>query len=245
MLELALKGAERGWISDPTSLTPEVMATLPLTPKFSHSEFHGPNATPKIRLIDDFKASGANDLLSSVGTCVPPGLDEFLSLVTYMGPIGPNVELRALPGDFSRAYKTVGIPVSQSRIATIAIAPHTGNPHVETLRTQPFGSARAPENWGRVANFIQFVMGRLLSAKVALYIDDVFAAEPLPTVESAYGPFTFFCSLLGCEPSPGKIQRPTKSLHLLWAEISSYPTTSVRAFQLGAWETYCAISDKS
>ena len=50
-----------------------VMSTIPLTPRFDRPERHGVGEVGEIRLIDDFKASGVNDLLSSVDTCVPNG----------------------------------------------------------------------------------------------------------------------------------------------------------------------------
>ena len=158
---LSLKEADRGWITHPKPLAPEEFATAPLTPRFANPECHGVEAARKIRLIMDFKMSGANDLITSVDTCIPQGLGVFPITVSYYKLLGPDCSIRAFAEDFPHAYKTVGAPASQARFGTIVLAPPTGPPHTAQLRTQSFGSARAPANWGMVTTFIQHVLARL------------------------------------------------------------------------------------
>ena len=196
------------------------MASVPLTPRFAQEACRGLNLEPKIRLIDDFKASGVSELLSSADTSVPQGLDCFLGMATFFKLLNPDCTLRVFSEDFAHAYKTVGIPVAQAKFATIAMAPPTGEPHVATLRTQPFGSARAPANWGRVTKFIQFLMERLFFAVIFIFVDDVFAVEPLQTISSAHKAFTTLCNLLGFELSAAKAQGPAAAIHLLGANVS-------------------------
>ena len=141
-------------------------------------------------------------------------------MVTFLKLLDPNVHLRAYSEDFSHAYKTVGIPIAQSKCATIVLAPPSGPPHFATLRTQPFGSSRAPANWARVTSFIQYVLKRAFSVAVCVYVGDVFAVEPLDTVESAHEAFTTLCELLGFALSEGKSQKPTTSIHLLGALVT-------------------------
>ena len=217
---LSLAEAERGWLTKPVPVTPEVLNSLPLTPRFALPECHGQATQKKIRLIGDFKIFGVNGLLSSQDTCAPQGLDACLSAISFMKLIDPAVVLRAFTEDFAHAYKTVGIPVAQSKFATIALAPPTGPPHVATLRTQPFGSARAPANWGRVTKFIQHVLKKLFGVTVFVYVDDVFAVEPMITCGSAHEVFTAACELLGFELSTGKSQPPSAAIYLLGAELA-------------------------
>ena len=225
---LSLKEAERGWISRPVPITTEVMQSLPLTPRFALVEEHGLDTEPKIRLIDDFKASGVNSLLASLDTCVPQGLDVFFSAISFFKLLDPNVELNTFTEDFSHACKTVGLPIAQSKFATIVLAPPDGPPHVASLRTQPFGSARAPANWGRVATFIQHVLQRVFGVTAFVYVDDVFVVEPVDTIGSAREVLKTVCEVFGFRLAPGKSQGPAKSIQLLGAEIT-FDTSHLRA----------------
>ena len=115
----------------------------------------------KFRVFDDFKASLANDILSTTDRATPGNLDAFLAMATYFSLIAMNPDLLASDSDFPHAYNHVGVPARHSGCATILIAPHEGSLRVVTLRTQPLGSARAPANRGRVTGFLQFAFGRL------------------------------------------------------------------------------------
>ena len=216
---LSLKEASRGWISEPTPLTPEVMGKTPLTPRFALPERHGLSANKKFRLIDDFKVPGVNDLLAAEDTCVPQGLDTFLSMVTFSHALKHGVELLAFSEDFAHAYKNIGIPAGQAKFATIVLAPPTGPPHTAVLRTQPFGSARTPANWGRVTHFAQFVLERMFRTCVFIYVDDVFAVEPRATVASARNAFRGLTNLLGFELAD-KGQGPAAPIRLLGADVT-------------------------
>ena len=106
---LSLQEAQRGWISDPVPATDEILATVPLTPRFAQSERHGAGSTEKIRLIDDFKFSGINDLLATADTAIPQTLDGLASLISFYHTVVPGVDLRIFSQDFAHAYKNIGI----------------------------------------------------------------------------------------------------------------------------------------
>ena len=221
---LLLHESPRGRFATPALITPGVLATMPLTPRFSLAECHGLSTTPKYRVIDYFKASGVNSILSAVDTCAPNGLGVFLIDVSYFQIIGPNVELRAPAEDFAHAYKTAGLPVAPSKFVTIALAPPKG----PALRDQPYGSARAPSYWGRVNHFIQHVLQRVFGISLFIYADDVFAVEPLATVASARETFKAVCDVIGPPHAPRKDQIPSTSLRLLWGELV-FDTNHLRA----------------
>ena len=104
--EKTLAEVERGWVTPPIPLTDQIASTLPLTPRFALSEQHGLQER-KIRVVDDFKASGINDLLSTVDTAIPDTLDAFLAMSTYFSLVKKEPELLAFAADFSHAYKHV------------------------------------------------------------------------------------------------------------------------------------------
>ena len=102
----------------------------------------------KIRVVDDFEASRVNDLLSMEDTAAPGNLDGFSGMSPMFPQLGCARPLKACAMDFSHAYKHVGAPTSQFDFATIALPNLRGTPMVASLRTQPFGSSRAPRQLG-------------------------------------------------------------------------------------------------
>ena len=86
--------------------------------------------------------------------------------------------LRAWSLDFSHAYKTIALHPNSSDASYICfINPTDNRPYKSKILVQPFGSRRAPANWGRVVTFIQFLAFRLLHIVVGAFVDDVYCAE--------------------------------------------------------------------
>ena len=180
--EKTLSEVEAVWVSVHRPLTEGIMRPIPLTPRFAEVIADG-----KLRLIDDFRASGINDLLDVVETDVPQGLDAMLAMTTYYQSINPRAktELRAFSVDFKRSYKQAPLPADQAEFAHVALAAPDGPIMVAELRTQPFGSPRAPANWGRATAFAQWVLASLFDVYLAKYVDDCYSVEPSLTA--------FFC----------------------------------------------------
>ena len=100
------------------------------------------------------------------------------------------------------------------------MADPNGVPHYATLRTQPFGSRRAPSNWARVTQFLKWALSKFFGITIAVFVDDVHASEPLSTCDSAFRTVKALCALLGLVLDPLKETAPTCSLNLLGAFIS-------------------------
>ena len=214
-----LQEAEKGWVTTPVPLTEHVAQNLPLSPRFGIWEQHG-NGPKKVRVIDDFKASKVNDLLALADTCVPETLDVFLAMLVAHGHHGPATELLAYSVDFAHAYKQVAVDATQADFATIVLSNYEGAPHVATLKTQPFGSRRAPANWGRVAAFLKFALERLFSIWVGVFVDDLFSATFGPLSARAFSIVKEVCAIFGFLLSPEKEQSPRRSILLLGAQVS-------------------------
>ena len=211
--------AEMGWASTPVPLDEHVARRLPLSPRFGIWEQHG-NGPRKIRVIDDFKASKVNDLLSTSDTCVPETLDVFLAMLMAHGRHNSKAELQAFSLDFAHAYKQVAVDAARADFATIVLSNYEGVPHVATLKTQSFGPRRAPANWGRVAAFLKFALERLFSIWVAIFVDDVFSAVPKPLDGQSFRVVKEVCGIFGFLLSPSKEQPPAPSILLLGAQVS-------------------------
>ena len=149
--------AAHGWVTTPVPVTENVIGNFPLSPRFAQEENRG-NQGKKIRIIGDFKASKVNDLLGLSDTSVPETLDVFLSMLLLNGHFRPHAEIVAFSMDFSHAYNHIGISADRLDFATVVLADTDGVPHMASLRTQPFGSRRAPANWARVTALLQAVL---------------------------------------------------------------------------------------
>ena len=57
------------------------------------------------------------------------------------------------------------------------------------MRTHPFGSARAPSNWGRVTHFDQFVLRKIFGLVAFVYVDEAALVGPFRTANSAHDAF--------------------------------------------------------
>ena len=166
--EKTMEEVQRGWVTPPVPVTEALLNSLPLTPRFAIPQKEG----AKVRVIDDFKASGINAVMSTVDTNIPESLDVFLAHAAFIKRISPATELRAFALDFSHAYKNVPILDAQKDFASIILADPQGAPFVATLRSQPFGSRRAPSNWARVTQFLKWLLLKFFDVPVAVFVDD-------------------------------------------------------------------------
>ena len=109
-------------------------------------------------MIDDFRASGVSSTASVSDTNIPDGLDSLLAMCSAYQRLVRGRRVLVCSVDFSHAYKNIPPPVEQEHFASIIFPNKEGEPLVGRLRTQPLGSSRAPANWGRVAEFIKFLL---------------------------------------------------------------------------------------
>ena len=88
------------------------------------------------------------------------------------------------------------------------------------MRSQPFGSRRAPANWARVTQFLKWALSTFFGIHIAIYVDDVHGSEPVSTCKSAFRTIKAVCALLGLAMGPEKEPPPSCSLDLLGGSIS-------------------------
>ena len=219
--EKTLKEVTAGWVTEPRDLTDEIAGILPLTPRYAIQEQHGLQES-KIRMIDDFRASAVNAIVSTDDTNIPENLDVFAAIACYTKLVAPGCEVLCATLDFAHAYKHVPIHEDQKEFATILLAPPAGPLKVATLRTQPFGSKRAPANWSRVTNFAKWLLLKVFRIVISVYVDDIFLIETAGTVNSAFQTIKSVCNLLGFVLEDAKEQPPSSKLVLLGAEVSIF-----------------------
>ena len=118
VFEKSMAEAKKGWLSTPTVLTKATMDMSPLTPRFGQWERHGLSDW-KVRMIDDFKVSGINNILSTEDTSVPENLDAGLARIALYKRLAPGCVLNVTSVDFAHAYKHIPLTESQKEFATI------------------------------------------------------------------------------------------------------------------------------
>ena len=153
----SLLEVDDGWLSHPIPLSGTLAVTANLTPRYAIREQHG-DGPRKVRIVDDLRASCVNSATTTRDAAVPDSLNVFIAITSYYRLIRPGCDLLVASSDFCHAYKNVAIPRDDGLFPSVLLGPPTGPLLVAQLSVQPFGSTRAPANWGRVAKLIQWVL---------------------------------------------------------------------------------------
>ena len=103
--------------------------------------------------------SGADDALQLGDTSVPQTLDAAYAMARHFGVANMSQTLCLTIVDFALPYKHVGVDIDRESFPYIALIKQDGEPVYAQLNTRPFGSKRAPINWGGVANSPLFTSG--------------------------------------------------------------------------------------
>ena len=86
------------------------------------------------------------------------------------------------------------------------------------MKTQRFGSTRAPGNWGRATALFQWILLTYFSVHLPIYVDDCFIVELAETLHSAVTCVHALAELCGFKLD--KDQAPAPSISLLGAVIT-------------------------
>ena len=208
----------RGWITEPLPVTDAMLNSVALTPRYAIPEEHGGRA-PKIRAVDDFRASGINDALSVLDANIPESMDVFLARIAFYRRIAPDVDLASFSLDFSHAYKHVPIRASSREFSSVVFANPEGRAFVANLRARPFGSRRAPSNWARVTEFSKWVLRNFFGIAIAVYVAHIHCSEPVVTATAAILTVKAVCALLGFILGPKKEASPNSEMPLLGSHV--------------------------
>ena len=189
-----------------------------LSPRFFIAEQHG-RQQPKYRLIDDLTKSLVNSAAQTTETFPPQDLDSFVAQTRLQISHGSD-HLAAWSLAFSHAYKAIALRPNSAVAAHIFLINHAGNrPYTARILVQPFGSMRAPANWGLAVTFIQFVARKLIYLDVGAFAGDVYCAENVRIVNAGFWAFKQLCRLVGFNTSDKKDHAPSGDISLLGAEV--------------------------
>ena len=129
----------------------------------------------RVRLIDDFSASGVNN-------CVSPGekidhdyLDVLVGTMQMLASGGRRLKLRK--DDFVGAYKTLPLMEKELDLAVAVSKNSDGKVQALQLLCCPFGAVGSVHGWHRLGAAMQIILSRLFGIAYPRYVDDLFGAD--------------------------------------------------------------------
>ena len=146
-----LEEVEAGWLEGPLSLQ-SVPATSPISRRF------GLVQKEKVRLIDDFSASGVNSYVNVFESPSLHTIDVVAAMLAYWNgeknTVGNSAGLRIRTFDLSSAYRQLALSAKGRESAYIAVYdPHKRCTAYFACGAVPFGAIRSVHSFLRLARF--------------------------------------------------------------------------------------------
>ena len=183
VLEETLQEVARGWADGPWELGQmETGATL-------SRRFPIKQGT-KIRLIDDYSASGVNDSCEVHTKVDLHAVDTFIGVVKayFDGMSGQQKPsgLVAKTYDLKSAYRQIPVKESHLKFAYFCIFNHKlGGPQIFRSLSLPFGATHSVYSFLRLARMLHAIATRQLHLITTNFFDDFILASPKELAESA------------------------------------------------------------
>eukprot|EP00435_Cladocopium_sp_Y103_P043140 s2541_g12.t1 len=197
---------ECGWLEGPI----EVSALPPhaiINRRFGIKQSSGDSM--KIRLIDDFSASGVNATVQVETAPKLHTLDIVGALLMELLRLGNPEQLVGKTVDLSKAYRQLGIAPGSRWVAYVAVYdPCTRSPKIFSMRALPFGASRSVYSFLRVAHSLWWLGAVAMDFVWSSFFDDfvTFARNgEVPTKDIA---IVQFFKLLGWATSSGDKDLP-------------------------------------
>ena len=144
----------------------------------------------KIRLIDDYSASGVNDSCAVHTKVDLHAVDTFVGVVkSYLDGMGVRKKkssLLAKTYDLKSAYRQIPIQQSHLKFAYFCIYNHqTGRPEIFRSLSLPFGATHSVYSFLRLARMLHAIATRQLALITTNFFDDFILASPESLVDSS------------------------------------------------------------
>ena len=110
------------WVTGPSPTAGRTRRLAPSPRRCAIREQRGPHG-PKIRLIDDFRAIGINDLLDTADADIPDGLDAMLAMAAFYKNCSTRAELylRSFEVGPNHSYMPIPLHAPEADFANIAL----------------------------------------------------------------------------------------------------------------------------
>ena len=161
---------ECGWITGPF-LASDLPVEAVVNRRFGIKQNSGDQL--KVRLIDDFSASGVNSTVQVETAPKLHTLDVVAGLCLELLRVSPHQSFVGKTVDLSSAYRQLGIAPSSHWVSYIAVFnPRTRKPEIYAMRALPFGASRSVYGFLRVAHSLWWLGVPALEILWSSFFDD-------------------------------------------------------------------------
>ena len=213
-----LEELECGWLEGP--LSPEDLPeSAVVSRRFGIKQGTGEKA--KVRLIDDFSASGVNSTVQVECSAKLHTLDVAAALCMELLRGSACAEWVGKTIDLSAAYRQLGIAPSSRWVSYIAVYdPDSRSPKIFSMKALPFGASKSVYGFLRVAHSIWWLGCKALAIPWTNFFDDFITLAHSSESESLSIIVNQFFKLLGWAVSAGEKDLPfAKKFKALGVEI--------------------------
>ena len=159
-----------GWLAGPFEIS-DLPDDAVISRRFGIRQ--GSGDTSKIRLIDDFSASGVNDTVQVENASKLHTLDIAAAMCLELLRVPGRDQWLGKTFDLASAYRQLGVAPGSYWVSYIAVYnPATKSPQVFAMRALPFGASRSVYGFLRVAHSIWWLGCKALSLAWSNFFDD-------------------------------------------------------------------------
>ena len=201
-----LEELECGWLEGPFS-PDELPADAVVSRRFGIKQASGDSW--KVRLIDDFSASGVNDTVQVESATKLHTLDIAAALCMELLRVSGSCQWMGKTIDLSAAYRQLGVAPGSKWASYIAVYnPDTGQPMVFSMRALPFGASKSVYSFLRVAHSLWWLGCKAFHFAWSNFFDDFITFARAQEAELVSGLALQFFNLLGWLVSLGEKNLP-------------------------------------
>ena len=170
VMQKTLEELECGWLEGPIPLS-DLPPDAVVSRRFGIRQSSGD--VLKIRLIDDFSASGVNDTVQVESATKLHTLDVAAALCMELLRVSPEQKWLGKTIDLSSAYRQLGISPCSKWVSYVAVFdPETNGPKVFAMRALPFGASNSVYSFLRVAHSLWWLGCKALHLTWSNFFDD-------------------------------------------------------------------------
>ena len=225
VFQKTLEELECGWLEGPISFS-DLPDNAVVSRRFGIRQTSGD--TIKIRLIDDFSASGVNDTVQVESAARLHTLDVAAALCMELLKVSGNQQWLGKTIDLSSAYRQLGISPESKWVSYIAVFdPKTRRPAFFALKALPFGASNSVYSFLRVAHSLWWLGCKALRLIWSNFFDDFITLARSQEAELVEITAQQFFKLLGWAVSSGEKDQPFhQTFKALGVEIDCTKWTS-------------------
>ena len=195
-----------GWLEGPFDLQ-DLPPNAVISRRFGIKQGSGDKL--KVRLIDDFSASGVNSTVQVDSNAKLHTLDVVAALCMELLRRAPNKKWLGKTVDLSAAYRPLAVSPRSRWVSFIAVFdPSSRTPKIYAMRALPFGASRSVYGFLRVAHSLWWLGCKALKLAWSNFFDDFVTLARVGECKSVAITIDQFFKLLGWAVSSGDKDLP-------------------------------------